>query len=70
MTTPPLIIDSADHRSVSYSPGHVLIIAELGTSHGGSAAKARELVDAAAESGADCVKFQIVYADEILHPNT
>ncbi|GHV29777.1 spore coat protein [Spirochaetia bacterium] len=51
-------------------PGKVLIIAELGTSHGGSPAKARELVDAAADSGADCVKFQIVYADEILHPNT
>ncbi|MDR0639015.1 MAG: N-acetylneuraminate synthase family protein [Spirochaetaceae bacterium] len=46
------------------------IIAELGTAHGGSVAKAKELVDAAAFSGADCVKFQIVYADEILHPNT
>jgi sialic acid synthase SpsE len=53
-----------------YGPGRVLIIAELGTSHGGSSAKARELIDAAAASGADCVKFQIVYADEILHPNT
>jgi sialic acid synthase SpsE len=53
-----------------YGPGHVLIVAELGTSHGGSPAKARELVDAAADCGADCVKFQIVYADEILHPNT
>jgi sialic acid synthase SpsE len=50
--------------------GNPLIVAELGTSHGGSAAKARELIDAAAASGADCVKFQIVYADEILHPNT
>ena len=47
-----------------------LIIAELGTAHGGDMGKARELVDAAAEAGADCVKFQIVYADEILHPNT
>jgi sialic acid synthase SpsE len=46
------------------------IIAELGTSHGGSITKAKELVDAAASSGADCVKFQIVYANEILHPNT
>jgi sialic acid synthase SpsE len=46
------------------------IIAELGTSHGGSIAKAKELVDAAAYAGADCVKFQIVYAAEILHPNT
>ena len=46
-----------------------LIIAELGTGHGGSLARAKELVDAAAASGAGCVKFQIVYADEILHPN-
>jgi sialic acid synthase SpsE len=27
-------------------------------------------VDAAGEAGADCVKFQMVYADEILHPRT
>ncbi|MDR2211681.1 MAG: N-acetylneuraminate synthase family protein [Spirochaetaceae bacterium] len=47
-----------------------LIIAELGTSHGGDRTKALELVDAAAESGADCVKCQIVFADEILHPRT
>ncbi|MDR2258849.1 MAG: N-acetylneuraminate synthase family protein, partial [Treponema sp.] len=48
----------------------VLIIAELGTSHGSDLVKAKELTDAAAEAGAACVKFQIVYADEILHPNT
>ncbi len=47
-----------------------LIVAELGTGHGGSAAKAGELIHAAAEAGADCVKFQHVYADEIIHPNT
>lgn len=47
-----------------------LVIAELGTGHGGDARKARRLVDSAAGAGADCVKFQIVYADEILHPNT
>ncbi|MDR2552955.1 MAG: N-acetylneuraminate synthase family protein [Treponema sp.] len=46
------------------------IIAELGTSHGGDPVKAGELIDAAAESGADCVKCQIVYAEEILHPKT
>jgi sialic acid synthase SpsE len=53
-----------------YSVENPLIIAELGTSHGADAGKARELVDAAAEAGAGCVKFQMVYADEILHPNT
>ena len=47
-----------------------LIIAEIGTSHEGNLNKARQLVDAAAQSGADCIKFQWVYADEILHPNT
>lgn len=46
------------------------IIAEIGTSHEGSIEKARALVDAAAESGADTIKFQWVYANEILHPNT
>ncbi|MDR1505934.1 MAG: N-acetylneuraminate synthase family protein, partial [Treponema sp.] len=46
------------------------IIAEMGTSHGGDLKKALEIVAAAAESGADGVKCQIVYADEILHPET
>lgn len=45
-----------------------MLIAELGTSHQGERARARELVDAAAEAGADCIKFQLVHADEILHP--
>jgi sialic acid synthase SpsE len=45
-----------------------LVVAELGTGHLGSIERARELVDAAAEAGADCAKFQLVYADEILHP--
>jgi len=48
----------------------VFIIAEAGTSHGGSLPKAKELVQAAAESGADCIKFQIVFAEEIIHPKT
>ena len=49
---------------------HILIIAEIGTGHNGSLQKAKELIAAAKESGADAVKFQIVYADEILHPDT
>ena len=48
----------------------VFVVAELGTGHGGDESKARELADAAAASGADCVKFQMVHADEILHPLT
>jgi sialic acid synthase SpsE len=44
------------------------IIAELGTAHMGSLEKARELIQAASNAGADIIKLQIVYADEILHP--
>lgn len=47
-----------------------LIIAEIGTSHEGSMEKAKAMVDAAWEAGADAIKFQWVYADEILHPDT
>ncbi|MDR3173701.1 MAG: N-acetylneuraminate synthase family protein [Treponema sp.] len=57
-------------KTGEFGPGHPLVVAELGTGHGGDPVKARELCDAAAETGADCVKFQIVYAAEILHPNT
>lgn len=46
------------------------IIAEIGTSHSGNLKKAFDLIDAAAEAGADCAKFQIVIADEIIHPKT
>jgi sialic acid synthase SpsE len=53
-----------------YNAEKVLIIAELGSSHGGDPVKAQELVDAATAAGADCVKVQMVYAREILHPNT
>ena len=45
-----------------------LVIAELGTSHQGDPGRARALIDAAADAGADCIKFQLVHAEEILHP--
>ncbi|MDR0878828.1 MAG: N-acetylneuraminate synthase family protein [Treponema sp.] len=53
-----------------FSQKKTLIIAELGTSHGADLRRAKDMACAAAEAGADCIKFQIVYADEILHPNT
>lgn len=53
-----------------WSSKRVLVIAEAGTAHQASLERARLLVDAAVDSGADCIKFQHVYADEILHPNT
>lgn len=51
-----------------FPPERTFIIAEIGTSHRGDPARARELVDAAWEAGADAVKTQIVYAEEIVHP--
>ena len=57
-------------NDMEYSPAKVLIIAELGTSHAADPVKAGELIEAAAEAGADCIKFQMIYAREILHPNT
>lgn len=54
----------------SFSSEKPLIIAEIGTSHGGSISKAKELICAAKEACANAVKFQIVYADEILHPKS
>jgi sialic acid synthase SpsE len=46
------------------------VIAEIGTGHLGDKSKASELIRAAAESGAHCAKFQVVFADEIIHPLT
>jgi sialic acid synthase SpsE len=45
-----------------------LITAELGTAHGGDPERALRLLEAAAAAGADAVKLQAVFADEILHP--
>jgi len=46
------------------------IIAEIGTAHQGDLEKAEKLIRAVAETGADCAKFQVVFADEIIHKNT
>lgn len=54
----------------AYHPGKPLVIAEIGTGHGGDLEKASELLHAARESGAGCAKFQHVYAREIIHPRT
>ncbi|MGL4524214.1 MAG: N-acetylneuraminate synthase family protein [Spirochaetia bacterium] len=45
------------------------IIAEIGSGHQGDLTLAKELIHATKESGADCAKFQAIFADEIVHPN-
>ncbi|MDR0388797.1 MAG: N-acetylneuraminate synthase family protein [Spirochaetaceae bacterium] len=59
-----------NHLPCPWEQERPFIIAELGTGHEGDRVRAGELIAAAAESGADCVKFQMVYAEEILHPKT
>ena len=44
----------------------VLIIAEAGVNHNGDLARARQLIDVAAEAGADLVKFQTFTADKLV----
>lgn len=44
------------------------IIAEAGTNHGGQYATAEKLIDVAVESGADSVKFQIIYPEGLYLP--
>lgn len=53
-----------------FSSKHPLIIAELGTAHLGSIERGKNLIDAVSACGCDAVKFQIVYANEILHPKS
>ena len=64
-----VVMVSFAHRKVG-AGNPCLVIAEIGTSHQGDAGKARALIDAAARAGADCIKFQLVHAEEILHPRS
>ena len=45
---------------------HVLIIAEAGVNHNGSLMKAKELIDAALEAGADIIKFQTFKTEKLV----
>lgn len=46
-------------------PENLLIIAEAGVNHNGSLARALEMVDVAANAGADVIKFQTFSADKL-----
>jgi len=48
-------------------PGHpVFIIAEVGINHNGDVELGKKMIDAAAATGADCVKFQTFRAEEFM----
>jgi len=65
---PALTVDLGPCRVGDGRP--CLVVAEAGSAHLGDLSRARELVDAAVEAGAGCVKFQVIIADEIVHPLT
>ena len=70
----PLALDDLPPIHVGRSTiGHgnpMFIVAEIGTSHGGNLDDAARLIEAASRAGADCAKFQAVFAEEIVHPLT
>lgn len=55
-------------KMTSSRPGAPIVIAEVGTAHGGDLSRGLELIDAAVDSGADIAKVQVVFAEEILPP--
>lgn len=68
MTTVHKTIELGKRTISEFDPCY--IIAEIGVNHDGSLEKAFKLVDAAAASGADAVKFQTFLVDEMVRKDT
>jgi N,N'-diacetyllegionaminate synthase len=65
MTEPPRTAGVITIDGKQIGPGHAcFIIAEVGVNHNGDPEIARQMIDAAAEAGVDCVKFQTFSAEE------
>jgi N,N'-diacetyllegionaminate synthase len=56
-------------QKVIGSGSQVFVIAEIGINHDGSVLQAEKLIDAAAASGADAVKFQSFRVDRLMIPS-
>jgi N-acetylneuraminate synthase len=50
--------------------GRTYVIAEIGNNHNGSLDRAIQMIDLAADMGADCAKFQMRHLDEVYRQRT
>ena len=63
MNTLALILSAEESREAD----NIFVIAEIANAHEGDASTAQLLVSSAAQAGADAVKFQIYFADELFN---